>query len=76
MREDVAGRMRTALSPLAELKELADGDPDYELFVVRLKQLEALLRSRAQLVIARTPQEHLEAQAALDKARDVVAGAM
>jgi hypothetical protein len=76
MCQDIVDRFGGTLQSLAQLKELADGDPDYELFVVRLKQLEILLRARAQMVMARSPQQRLEAQTGLDRARNALTDAM
>ena len=70
------GKVCNALPSLQDLKKLANGDPDYELVVSRLKQMESLLQARAQMMVAKTPHERLEVKAKLDKARKELAEAV
>lgn len=73
MLDNIADQVRDALPSLQDLKKLANGDPDYELVVGRLKQLESLLQARAEMMVARTPHERLDVKAKLDKARKELA---
>ena len=74
--ENIADQVRDSLPSLQELKKMAAGDKDYEVVVTRLKQLEALLQARAEMIVAQTPTERLAIQDKLDTARSSLTAAL
>jgi len=62
VRRNLPERVRASLPPLDALKEQVSGDPDLELVVQRLEQMELFLEGMAELKAAKGEAEHAAAE--------------
>ena len=74
MRKSLPERVRASLPSLEDVREQVRGDPDLELVVQRLDQMELLLEGMAELTAAEGEAEHAAAEKKLTANRQGLRG--